>query len=51
LIPGKELRCQSCPQFQEFLGIVKQKVDKLRCLSFQDLQSLKLSSETTQNST
>lgn len=51
LIPGKELRCQSCPQFKEFLGIVKQKMDKLGFLSFQELQSLKLPSETTQNST
>ncbi|MBD2596534.1 hypothetical protein H6G74_19675 [Nostoc spongiaeforme FACHB-130] len=49
LIPGKELKCQSCPQFQEFLGIVKQKVDKLRFLSFQELQSLKATSESTQN--
>ncbi|MBW4597766.1 MAG: hypothetical protein KME46_33890 [Brasilonema angustatum HA4187-MV1] len=33
LIPGNQLKCQSCPQFKEFLEIVKQKVDDLRKLS------------------
>lgn len=51
LIPGKELRCQSCPQFQEFLEIVKQKVDDLRFLSFQELQNRKLLFDNTHNST
>ncbi|MBD2681726.1 IS1 family transposase [Nostoc paludosum FACHB-159] len=49
LIPGKELSCQSCPQFQEFLDIVKQKMDILRFLSFEELQNLKVSHEVTQN--
>ncbi|AVH61988.1 transposase [Nostoc sp. 'Peltigera membranacea cyanobiont' N6] len=43
LIPGHQLNCQSCPQFKEFLGLVKQKMDELRFLSFQELQSLKSS--------
>lgn len=43
LIPGHQSKCQSCPQFQEFLGLVKQKMDELRCFSFQELQNLKSS--------
>ncbi|MBW4596855.1 MAG: hypothetical protein KME46_29180 [Brasilonema angustatum HA4187-MV1] len=42
LIPGNQLKCQSCPQFKEFLEIVKQKVDDLRKLSLIELQNLKL---------
>lgn len=49
LFPGKELRCQHCPQFQEFLGIVKENMVKLRFLSFQELENLKLSHEASQN--
>lgn len=41
LIPGHQPKCQSCPQFQEFLALVKQKMDELRCFSFQELQNLK----------
>lgn len=33
LIPGQQLKCQNCPQFKEFLGIVKQKTDSLRLLN------------------
>ncbi|BAZ51961.1 hypothetical protein NIES4103_46200 [Nostoc sp. NIES-4103] len=43
LIPGHQPNCQSCPQFKEFLGLVKQKMDELRFLSFQELQNLKSS--------
>ncbi|MBD2438772.1 IS1 family transposase [Nostoc sp. FACHB-110] len=43
LIPGHQSNCQSCPQFQEFLALVKQKMDELRILSFQELQNLKSS--------
>ena len=43
LIPGHQPKCQSCPQFQEFLGLVKQKMDELSFLSFQELQNLKSS--------
>lgn len=41
LIPGHQLKCQSCPQFKEFLEIVKHKMDDLRKLSLIELQNLK----------
>lgn len=40
LIPGKQVKCQDCPQFKEFLEIVKQKVDTLIDLSEIDLEKL-----------
>lgn len=48
LIPGTQLKCQSCPQFKEFLILVKQKMEELRCLSLQELQSLKSSATVTE---
>lgn len=40
-IPGKQLKCQECPQFKEFLEIVKQKVNKLLPLDILELQKIK----------
>ncbi|MDZ8186451.1 MAG: hypothetical protein RMX96_16575 [Nostoc sp. ChiSLP02] len=48
LIPGNQLKCQSCPQFKEFLGLVKQKMEELRFLSFEELQNLKSSDTVTE---
>lgn len=41
LIPVHQLKCQCCPQFKEFLEIVKHKMDDLRKLSLIELQNLK----------
>jgi hypothetical protein len=40
LVPGQQPHCQDCPQFKEFLALVEQKVDGLRGLNQQELQSL-----------
>ena len=40
LIPGQQPHCQDCPQFKKFLDLVEQKVDGLRGLNPQELQSL-----------
>ncbi|MBD0344261.1 MAG: IS1 family transposase [Coleofasciculus sp. Co-bin14] len=37
--PGQQSSCQDCPQFKEFLALVEQKVDGLRGLNQQELQS------------
>ncbi|MTJ52650.1 IS1 family transposase [Anabaena sp. UHCC 0253] len=48
-IPGKQLKCQKCPQFQDFLEIVRQRINSLATLSPVELQRLKLEIEMTNN--
>ena len=40
LVPGQQPYCQDCPQFTEFFALVEQKVDGLRGLNLQELQTL-----------
>lgn len=42
LVPGQQPSCQDCPHFKRFLGSVKQKVESLRGLSWQELQRLQV---------
>lgn len=39
-IPGTNLRCQDCPQFQEFLPQFKKQVESLRNLNLNELEAL-----------
>lgn len=41
LIPGNQPKCQDCPQFKQFLTLVKQKMNGLQGLGFHELQRLK----------
>ncbi len=39
-IPGRQLKCQDCPEFMQFLSLVKQKVDTLQGLNQEELRRI-----------
>jgi DNA-directed RNA polymerase subunit RPC12/RpoP len=39
-IPGRLLKCQDCPEFMQFLSVVKQKADTLRGLNQEELRRI-----------
>lgn len=46
-IPGELLKCQRCPQFKDFLEIIRDRINSLATLSLLELQRLKSETEIT----
>lgn len=44
-IPGELLKCQRCPQFKDFLEIIRDRINSLATLSLLELQRLRDSHE------
>lgn len=44
-VPGRTIKCNDCPGFQEFIQIAHQYSDKLRGLSVEQLQAIKVELE------